>query len=138
MHRPVSVSLLRIRTRMAHAPWRMRLLAAWVVLSLTFAFTPCCDVIGMANAATGHDHGVDAHGGAHAPDSGDPCATWLDRSDVVPPKADDASTPGAKMALATPFISHPSASSVATMWRPFRLSAPPPDPLYLRHARLIL
>lgn len=140
---PTTPSLLRMRRRSARAPWGTRLLAAWVVLSLAFALTPCCEAIGTANAApasasTDRDHTLDAHGGTHAPDSGDPCATWLDRSDAVPPKADETSAPAAKIVLATPSVLLPNASLAAAIWRPFRLSAAPPDALYLRHARLIL
>lgn len=143
MRKPITISLRRFRARMTHSPWGTHLLVAWVVLSLMFAFTPCCEVIGAASAApasasTDHGHRPDAHDSTHAPDSGDPCATWLDRSDAMPPKTDDASSPGAKIALATPFVFLPSASPVATAWRPFRLSASPPYALYLRHARLIL
>jgi len=140
---PTTPSLLRMRRRSARAPWGTRLLAAWVVLSLTFALTPCCEVIGAASAApasasAGRDHTPDAHGGTHAPDTGDPCATWLDRSDAVPPKADETASPATKIALAMPSVLLPKSSLAAAIWRPFRLSASPPDALYLRHARLIL
>lgn len=139
MHKPNAFSLRRLRARMTRSPWAAHLLAAWVVLSLTLALTPCCEVMGAALAAPAHlDAAPDTHGNGHAPDDGDPCATWLDRSDAVPPKVDDVSSPGAKIALATPFIFLPSTSPVATAWRPFRLSASPPDALYLLHARLIL
>lgn len=144
MCKPITISLRRLRARMTHSPWGVaHLLVAWVVLSLTFALTPCCEVIGSASAApasasTDHGHGSDAHDGTYAPDNGDPCATWLDRSDAVPSKADNPAPPGAKVALATPFVFLPSASPVATVWRPFRLSASPPHALYLLHARLIL
>lgn len=139
----MTLSLLRLRARMTRAPRRMHLGAAWLALSLAFAFTPCCEVIGATLAApmpAVADHGQmpDAHADSHAPDDGDPCAAWLDRSDAVPPKADDASSPGAKIALATPFVFLSGISPVATVWRPFRLSASPPHALYLRHARLIL
>lgn len=115
-----------------------------MTLSLVFALTPCCEVIGAASAAPAsasmdRGHAPDAHDGAHAPNTSDPCAAWLDRSDVVPPKADDTSSSAAKVVLATPLVFLPSASpAVATVWRPFRLSASPPDALYLRYARLIL
>lgn len=141
---PTTPSLLRMRSRSARAPWGARLLAAWMVLSLTFALTPCCDIVGMANAApapavANHDQVPDAHADSQAPDSGDPCATWLDRSDAVPPKVDDTSSSTAKVVLATPLVFLPSASpAAATAWRPFHLSASPPVALYLRHARLIL
>lgn len=143
MHKPNTISLQRLRTRTGRSPWGTRLLAAWAVLSLLFAFTPCCDVIGLANAApapvaTDRDHGADAHGGGHASDGGDRCATWLDRSDAVPVKADEATPPGAQIALATLFVFSRGAASVSAVWRPFRLSASPPHALYLRHARLIL
>jgi hypothetical protein len=140
----MTLSLLRLRTRMTRAPWRTRLLAMAMTLSLAFALMPCCEVIGAAGAApmpamAGHGQVLDAHVDAHAPDNGDPCATWLDRSDAVPVKADDTSSSTAKVVLATPYVFFPSASSVAaTTWRPFRLSASPPDALYLRYARLIL
>ena len=138
------LSLLRLRARRARAPWSTRLLAAWLALTLVFALTPCCDVIGPANAApvpvaADHGHTPDAHGDMHAPDAGgDPCATWLDRSDAVTPKADVVAPSMAKLVPATPLVLLPNASLAAASWRPFRLSASPPDALYLRYARLIL
>ena len=128
-----------MRSRSARSPWGTRLLAAWVALSLMFALTPCCEVIGAANAApvpVAVDRGHTSD--AQAPDTGDPCAVWLDRSNVVPAKADDATPSAAKVAPATPFVFLPSASPAPAVWRPFRPSAAPPDALYLRHARLIL
>ncbi|HLD13493.1 MAG TPA: hypothetical protein VJB18_02120 [Burkholderiales bacterium] len=138
------LSLLRLRARRARAPWSTRLLAAWLALTLVFALTPCCDVIGPANAApvpvaADHGHTPDAHGDMHAPDAGgDPCATWLDRSDAVTPKTDIVAPFVAKVAIATPFVFLWNVPSAAIAWRPFRLSASPPDALYLRYARLIL
>lgn len=142
-HVPTTPSLLRMRSRSVRAPWGTRLLAAWVVLSLSFALTPCCEVIGAASAApasasTDHSHTPDAHSGTHAPDSGDPCAVWLDRHDAVPAKADVESLLLAKLAFAGPDVFLWSAAPAGPSWRPFRLSASPPDALYLRHARLIL
>lgn len=139
----MKISLLRLRARSRRTPLALRLLAAWAALSLVFVLTPCCEIIGVASAApasasTDHGHTPDAHSGTHTPDTGDPCATWLDRSDAVPAKADDTSSPAAKVVLATPCVFFPSVSPVAaTTWRPFRLSASPPA-LYLRYARLIL
>ena len=140
----MTFSLLHLRARRMRAPWGARLLVMAMTLSLVFALTPCCEVIGAAravpaSASMDRSHTPDAHGGTHAPDTGDPCATWLDRSDAMPPKADDTSSSAAKVVLATPLVSLPSASpAVATVWRPFRLSASPPYALYLRYARLIL
>mgnify|MGYP001620142595 CR=1 FL=1 len=136
----MTLSLLRLRARMTRAPWRTRLLAMAMALSLVFALMPCCEVIGAAGAApmpAVADHGqvLDAHADSHAPDNGDPCAAWLDRSDAVPPKADNAAPPGAKISLATPSVLLPNTSLAAAIWRPFRLSASPPHALYLRHAR---
>ncbi len=132
-----------MRSRRARAPWGTRLLAAWVVLSLTFALTPCCEAIGAARAApvsasTDHGHTPDAHGGASAPDTGDPCAAWLDRHDAVPAKADVESPLLAKLAFVGPDVFLWSGAPAVPAWRPFRLSASPPDALYLRYARLIL
>lgn len=138
------LSLLRLRARRARTPWRTRLLAAWLVLSLVFVLTPCCDVIGPANAApvpvaADHGHAPDAHGDMHAPDvGGDPCATWLDRSDAVPAKVDVESSLLAKLAFVGPDVFFWSGAPAVPAWRPFRLSASPPHALYLRYARLIL
>ncbi len=140
---PTTPSLLRMRSRSVRAPWGRRLLVAWVALSLTFVLTPCCEVIGTASAApasasTDHGHAPDAHGGTHAPDTGDPCATWLDRSDAVTPKTDVVAPLLAKLAFAGPEAFLWSDAPAVPAWRPFRLSASPPDALYLRYARLIL
>lgn len=139
---PTTPSLLRMRRRSARAPWGTRLLAAWVVLSLAFALTPCCEVIGTASAApatasTDHGHAPDAHGGTHAPDSGDPCAVWLDHHDAVPAKAGVESPLLANLAPANPDVFLWSGAPAVPAWRPFRLSASPPAALYLRYARLI-
>lgn len=140
----MTLSLLRLRARMTRAPRRTHLGAAWLALSLAFAFTPCCEVIGATLAApmpavADHGQALDAHADSHAPDNGDPCAIWLDRGDAVLVKADDASSLTAKVVLAPPHVFFPSASpAAATAWRLFRLSASPPYALYLRHARLIL
>lgn len=140
----MTFSLLRLRARRTRAPWRARLLAAWAVLSLTFAFTPCCDIVGKANAApapavANHGHVPDAHADAHAPDSGsDSCASWLDRTDAVPPKADDAKPFLAVHTVVAPTAFRASVVAPArTGWLP-RFPVSPPTPLYLRHARLIL
>lgn len=138
------ISLRHLRSRMTHSPGGMRVLVAWMALSLMFVLTPCCDVAGMQNpaplsGATSHHHASDAHNSVQVPDSDDPCAQWLDRSDAVPVKADDATLAVAKIAPTRLFVSFPAiAVPVFPIWRSFRLSASPPDPLYLRHARLIL
>ena len=136
MHKPNAISLRRIRTRMTRASWSARLLAAWVVLSLIFALTPCCEVIGAASAAAPASASTDRS--SHTPDTGDPCATWLDRSDAVTPKTDVVAPPVAKVVLTIPLVLFPNASLTAAIWRPFHLSASQPDALYLRYARLIL
>lgn len=144
MCRPPIVSLRRLRSRLARSPWGARLLAAWLVLALTFALTPCCELVGAAlaapvSASTDHGgHAPDASGGTHAPDGGDSCATWLDRSDAVPPKADDAKpflTTGAVIALPAFRI---SAVVPLRAGPSMRFPDTSPTLLYLRLARLIL
>ena len=133
---PTTPSLLRMRSRSVRAPWGTRLLAAWVVLSLTFALTPCCEIIGAASAApasasTDHGHTPDAHSGTHTPDTGDPCVTWIDRSDAVPAKADVVAPSVAKVAITTPFAflwTVPSANDCAQFTRtalPYTGTIPP-------------
>lgn len=142
----MTFSLLRLRAQRTRAPWGARLLAAWVALSLTFAFTPCCDIVGKANAAPapaaanhGHVPDPDVRADAHAPDTGgDSCASWLDRTDAVPPKADDAkpfliahiiaALPAFRVGIVAPERAGPLP----------RFPVSPPTRLYLRHARLIL
>lgn len=140
----MTFSLLRLRAQRTRAPLGARLLAAWVALSLTFAFTPCCDIVGKANAApvpatANHGHVSGVHADAYASDvGGDSCASWLDRTDAVPPKADDAKpfltmhTVGAPPVFPGGFVAPAHAGSLP------RFPVSPPTLLYLRHARLIL
>lgn len=137
------LSLQRLRTRVARAPWIARLLAAWVVLSLTFALTPCCEIVGAAVAAPAsapadRNHAPDAHDGIHDSGPGNPCATWLDRTDALPPKADDAKAFPAVYVLGMPTVSRAGVVAPARTLLFPRFSIPPSTPLYLRHARLIL
>jgi len=136
----MTLSLQRLRARSVRAPWFARLVAAWVALSFTFALTPCCDIVGKANATPAdatvkHDHAS----GAHASDAGgSSCAAWLDHSDAVPPKAGDV-----KPFLAMYIVAAPTAFRIGVVAperaEPFpRFPVSPPIPLYLRHARLIL
>lgn len=128
---------------MRRAPWGARLLAAALVLSLVFAFTPCCEVFAVAampdaHAPAGHDHAGDAHDGVQSPGQGDPCAAWLDRSDAVPAKAAAVAQAPAKSVVPVMHAVLPPAASPVVGRRPFYLPASPPGALYLLHARLLL
>ncbi len=137
------VSLRRMRSRLTHSPWGVRLLAVALVLGLVFAFTPCCDAFGAATGAgmptAGSGSAPGDHGGGHAPDNGDPCSAWLDRSDAVAVKADNLVFFIGNAAFDVPSLSmSPPVPARAPGGRVARLPIPPPATLYLRYARLIL
>ncbi len=128
---------------MRRTPWGARLFAAALVLSLVFALTPCCElsaapVMPDAHAPAGHDHAGDAHDGVPLPGQSDPCATWLDRSDAVPTKADVMAQAPAKSVVPVMHAALPPATPPVVRRRPFYFPASPPGALYLLHARLLL
>ncbi len=136
------MSLLRLRTRRARAPWGSRLLALALMLSLVFALTPCCEVVGAAvagaQAAAGHGPMDRDHAGGHAPDGNSPCATWLDRTDAVPPQPDEAKLfPAMHVTGAPPAFRADVVVSERVGPLP-RFPVSPAIRLYLHHARLIL
>jgi hypothetical protein len=139
----MTTSLLRLRTRMRRAPLGTRVLAAALVLSLVFALTPCCEIFAAptvpdAHAPGGHDHSGDAHHDTPPAGQGDPCATWLDRSDMVPPKAGVLSQAPERSAAPVLHAVLPPAAPPIIRQRPAYLPASPPGALYLLHARLLL